>query len=249
MNRHALIRVLLTLFLLFSLTGCKRTVIQQENYTEPNSKYTESESNTSESESKMTEPETDITEPESKKESTGYYGQLHVEGTKLCDENNNSVQLKGISTHGLGWFPEYVNSKAIQEFHDNWNMNVFRLAMYTAEYNGYCSSDSKQKEQLKTIIHDGIKAAQDADMYVIVDWHILQDNNPLTNVEEAKVFFDEISTFYKNDAHIIYEICNEPNGNTTWQDIQEYANQIIPIIRGNAPNMVFVMLQEMVQLM
>ncbi len=232
MNRHTLIRVLLALFLVFSLIGCKRTVM-------------------AELESKITEPETETVQPkettaknesteESTEESTGYYGQLHVEGTKICDENNNPVQLKGISTHGLGWFPEYVNSKAIQEFHDNWNMNVFRLAMYTAENNGYCSSDSKQKEQLKSIIHDGIKAAQNADMYVIVDWHILQDNNPLTNVDEAKAFFDEISSFYKNDAHIIYEICNEPNGNTSWDNIQEYANQVIPVIRENAPDAVII---------
>lgn len=251
MNRHTLIRALLILFLLFSLTGCKKTEIQQENYIEQESKTLEPLSDITEPVSKITELEPETTQREEsmakneekeepKEEVTGYYGQLHVEGTKLCDENNNSIQLKGISTHGLGWFPEYVNAKVIQEFHDNWNMNVFRLAMYTAEYNGYCSSDSKQKENLKSIIHEGIKAAQDGDMYVIVDWHILQDNNPLTNVEEAKAFFEEISSFYKNDAHIIYEICNEPNGNTSWEDIQEYANQVIPIIRGNAPDAVII---------
>ena len=30
---------------------------------------------------------------------------------------------------------------------------------------------------------------------------------------------------------MIYEICNEPNGGTSWQDIKNYANEIIPVIR------------------
>ena len=33
----------------------------------------------------------------------------------------------------------------------------------------------------------------DLDMYVIVDWHILSDSNPLTYKEEAITFFDELS--------------------------------------------------------
>ena len=28
-------------------------------------------------------------------------GKLHVEGCKLVDQNNNEVQLRGVSTHGL----------------------------------------------------------------------------------------------------------------------------------------------------
>ena len=28
-------------------------------------------------------------------------GKLHVEGSKLVDQNNNEVQLRGVSTHGL----------------------------------------------------------------------------------------------------------------------------------------------------
>ena len=33
---------------------------------------------------------------------------LHVEGTKLCDKKGKVVQLRGVSTHGLSWYPEYV---------------------------------------------------------------------------------------------------------------------------------------------
>lgn len=172
--------------------------------------------------------------------SNQYYGPLHVNGTFLCDQYDNPIQLKGLSTHGLGWYPEYVNAGLFQSFQEDWNMNVIRLAMYTEEYNGYCISDDAQKKNLKSLIHQGIQIAQDLDLYVIVDWHILSDNNPLTHVEEAMDFFDEISAAYKDDPHILYEICNEPNGNTSWEDIKSYADQVIPVIRKNAPESIII---------
>ncbi|MEE3425101.1 MAG: hypothetical protein VZR26_06005, partial [Erysipelotrichaceae bacterium] len=38
-------------------------------------------------------------------------GFLHVEDTSLIDEDGNVVQLRGISAHGLTWYPDYINSK------------------------------------------------------------------------------------------------------------------------------------------
>ena len=91
----------------------------------------------------------------------------------------------------------------------------------------------KMKQKLIEITNNLI----DLDMYVIIDWHTLKDNDPNKYKEDAKVFFDEISTLYKDSPNIIYEICNEPSGNTvTWDDqIKPYAEEIIPIIRKNAP--------------
>lgn len=40
-------------------------------------------------------------------------GKLHVEGSKLVDQNNNEVQLRGVSTHGLAWYPQYVTMIAL----------------------------------------------------------------------------------------------------------------------------------------
>ena len=35
-------------------------------------------------------------------------------------------------------------------------------------------------------------------MYVIIDWHILSDNNPQTYKKESIEFFNEISKKYKD---------------------------------------------------
>ena len=39
---------------------------------------------------------------------------------------------------------------------------------------------------------------------------------------------------------MIYEICNEPNGGTTWSDIRSYAEIIIPVIRANDPDAIVI---------
>lgn len=55
---------------------------------------------------------------------TTYYdasaGRLHVKGTKLVDKKGHEVQLRGVSTHGLSWYPQYVNDKCFAQLHDKW---------------------------------------------------------------------------------------------------------------------------------
>ncbi len=163
---------------------------------------------------------------------------LHVEGAKLCDENGKQVQLRGVSTHGIAWFPRYVNKKLFTELKEKWGANVVRLAMYTAEYGGYCSGGNKK--ELKKLIKKGVRYAAEAGLYVIVDWHILNDNDPTINQKEAVKFFRQMSKALAKYDNVIYEICNEPNGGTTWKTIKKYAKKVIPVIRKNAPDAVIV---------
>ena len=37
---------------------------------------------------------------------------------------------------------------------------------------------------------------------------------------------------------MLYEICNEPNGGTSWESIKAYAEEIIPVIREKKPDAV-----------
>lgn len=163
-------------------------------------------------------------------------GALSVNGTQLVDENGNPVQLRGISTHGLAWFPSFVNEDAFKQFRQDWNVNVMRLAMYTHENGGYCTDGNK--ENLKNIIYRGVQYATENDMYVIIDWHVLQEQNPNRYKEEAKKFFEDMSSRYKDNNNVIYEICNEPNGGVSWSEIKSYAEEIIGVIRANDENAV-----------
>lgn len=163
-------------------------------------------------------------------------GALTVKGTQLTGANGEPVQLRGVSTHGLAWFSQYINQPFFDELHQDWNANVVRLALYTAESGGYCTDGDRT--QLTQLVQQGIDQATAADLYAIVDWHILSDANPLNHLEEAKTFFSSLAEKNAHATNIIYEICNEPNGDTTWDDIKAYANQVIPAIREHAPNAV-----------
>ena len=122
----------------------------------------------------------------------------------------------------------------ISKLKDDFNINVFRIAMYTDE-GGYISNKS-----IKNKVEEIVEYAKELDLYVIIDWHILHDNNPNTHKEEAKEFFKEMSAKYKDIPNVIYEICNEPNGSTTWDDVYNYADEIIPVIRENSENIIIV---------
>ena len=87
---------------------------------------------------------------------------LKVKGTQLVNSKGKAVQLKGVSTHGLSWFPEYVNQKAFSHIKKKWKANAVRLAMYTSEYNGYCVGDAANRRVLEKRVDDGVKYATKA---------------------------------------------------------------------------------------
>lgn len=157
------------------------------------------------------------------------HGRLKVKKTSLVNKEGKVITLKGVSTHGINWFPEYVNPEAFKTLRDSWGVNCIRLAMYTEEYNGYCSGGSKK--DLKSLINKGVKYATDLGMYVIIDWHILSDGSPKKHKKQAIAFFKEMAKKYKNHKNVLYEICNEPNGNVQWKDIKAYAKSVIKTIR------------------
>jgi len=159
-------------------------------------------------------------------------GRVHVEGTKLKDEAGRTVALRGVSTHGLTWFPEFIDEALFRQISTEWNANLIRLAMYASQYCG-----GYEEESLR-LVRKGIDAAIAADMYVIVDWHILEDGNPNAHVEEAKDFFAQIASDYADVPNLLFEICNEPNGETDWSDILDYCDSVIPVIRAQIPQAV-----------
>ena len=124
-----------------------------------------------------------------------YNGWLKTNGYKLENEKGEQIQLRGLSSHGIEWFSEVVTYNNLKELKDNWKINVFRIAIYTDENgSGYVSNKEETTKKIYKIIDDAI----DLDMYVIVDWHILKDNNPQIHKEEAKTFFSEISEKYSD---------------------------------------------------
>ena len=150
---------------------------------------------------------------------------LKVSDGALCDGQGKKVQLRGVSTHGIAWYGEYLNAGAMQSVRDAGG-NVIRIAMYTAGEEGYVLDPEMNLER----VFSGIEDAAAAGLYVIVDWHILQDGDPNEHLAEAITFFDAVASGYGDLPNILYEICNEPSG-VSWDSIKEYAHAVIPVIR------------------
>lgn len=160
-------------------------------------------------------------------------GWLQVIGTQLCNEKGSPVVLRGMSSHGLQWYGQYAGRQAIANT-AQWGANVFRVAMYTEE-GGYLSNPDSIRQRA----FDAADAAIANDMYVILDWHILSDGNPMDHLEEAKAFFQLAARRYGGNPAVLYEICNEPNGAVSWErDIKPYARQTVAAIREYAPRSV-----------
>ena len=125
----------------------------------------------------------------------------------LVDEQGEPVQLRGVSTHGLQWFPlgESLTFEAMEVAANEWKSDVFRVAMYVDE-DGYKTDPPKFTEMVDTIVEKTLELG----MYSIIDWHMLTPGNPMKNVEHAKVFFEHASKKHSHSGRVMYEICNEP---------------------------------------
>ncbi|MBN1479685.1 glycoside hydrolase family 5 protein [candidate division KSB1 bacterium] len=162
------------------------------------------------------------------------HGQLQVIGANLCDDRGHPVQLRGMSTHGLQWYgwPQYITPEALDTLSYAWKADILRLAMYPDE-GGYKTNPPFFRAMLDTLVDETLKRG----MYCLIDWHMLHPGDPWDNIEEAKAFFNYVAKKHGGKKYVLYEICNEPNGETaTWPRIKSYAEEVIPIIRLYDPD-------------
>lgn len=163
----------------------------------------------------------------------------------MVDQNGVPTQLRGASTHGMHWFPQYVNQNAFQTLRDDWGINMVRLVCYPRDGGsvGYLTGGDSTKQQLDTLIQNGVDYATKLGMYALVDWHV-HAYNPNEYLKEAKIFFTKYATMYKDHDNVLYEICNEPTG-TNWysgngKDLYTYCSEVIKTIRAIDPDAIII---------
>ncbi|MBO9703726.1 MAG: cellulase family glycosylhydrolase [Sporocytophaga sp.] len=161
-------------------------------------------------------------------------GKLKVVGSQLTSECGNPVQLKGFSSHGLQWFSNCVKTSALDELVNNWGIDIFRLAMYVQEQ-GYVTNPTTWKTYIDTWVDECGKRG----IYCMIDWHVLNPGDPNANLTESKDFWTYMATKHGGKKHVLFEICNEPNG-VNWSTVKTYANAVIPVIRAIDPNTIII---------
>ncbi|MFI6477045.1 cellulase family glycosylhydrolase [Nonomuraea sp. NPDC050663] len=158
-------------------------------------------------------------------------GQLRVCGLKLCNESGKQIQLRGMSSHGIQWHHDCLNTASLNALASDWKSDVLRISMYIQE-DGYDTNPRLFTDR----VHNLIEQATSRGMYAIVDWHMLNPGDPYANgnLAKAKTFFTEIAQRHNDKKNLLYEIMNEPSG-VAWSRIRNYAHEIIPVIRANDP--------------
>lgn len=159
--------------------------------------------------------------------------QLHINNGHILNSVNEEVKLIGICTadyslvnntwYTSNWY-DWYNIDSLQTL-KNWGINTFRIAMTPSEY----MNNHETIETYKEFVNLSISM----ELYTIVEWGYTKNPNDL--LSESIDFFSSISKQYSNNPYVIYDICNECY-NTTWQDIYDYAQTIIPIILNNSPD-------------
>ena len=182
-----------------------------------------------------------------------YYGKLKVrEGRPFIDgvkgsDTTRLVQIRGVSFgwSNSGWeSSRFYNAGAVERIAKDWKAEVVRAA-YGATSRAFTDADAvANRNRIETIVD----AAIENDVYVIIDWHSHNAQNERT---QAKDFFAYMAEKYGQNDHVIFELYNEPicsngsnscqaAGRTTWAEIKDYAEEIIPIIREHSGNLILV---------
>ncbi|MBX9850904.1 MAG: glycoside hydrolase family 5 protein [Cytophagaceae bacterium] len=157
------------------------------------------------------------------------YGQLSVKGKYIIGQYGDTVQLRGMSYFWSQWQGAYYNAGVVKWLKDDWKCTVIRAAM-GVDHGGYADQPYDQLERVKLVV----KAAIDAGIYVVIDYHSHQAHmDPYT----AKKFFSEMAKKYGSYPNVLYEIYNEPLQETSWSDdIKPYADTVIKAIREYDPD-------------
>ncbi|MEE1261101.1 MAG: cellulase family glycosylhydrolase [Paludibacteraceae bacterium] len=161
-------------------------------------------------------------------------GKLKVSGTQLVNECGNPIQLRGMSTHGPQWFRNCYSEESLDVLVKDWGITIFRLAMYVEEQ-GYITNPSGWRQW----IDQYVDYCGQRGIYCLIDWHVLNPGNPNAHKSDAIDFWKYMSQKHGKKAHVLYEICNEPNG-VNWSDVKNYATDVVKAIRDNNDNTVII---------
>ncbi|MAQ75930.1 MAG: hypothetical protein CL613_06320 [Aquimarina sp.] len=167
------------------------------------------------------------------------HGRLQVQGNRIVDKNGEVTSLAGNSLFwsNAGDTSDFYNAETVNHLADDWNSSIIRVAMGVKESwdegRGYIDSPAAQKAKIKKVIDAAIANG----IYVIIDWHTHEAE---LYESEAVQFFTEMAEEYGTYDNVLYEIYNEPIGQS-WSQIKSYANAVIAGIRSKDPdNMVIV---------
>jgi aryl-phospho-beta-D-glucosidase BglC (GH1 family) len=160
-------------------------------------------------------------------------GKPKLANTQLVNEYGEAMQLRGLSSHGIQWFPNCVTEASLRYAVESYGINLYRIAIYPgASEGGYESNPQYFDDYIANIV----SWCEILGIYVIIDWHVLNPGDPNVWLSNGVAinFWTKMASRYGSHPLVMYEISNEPN-NVDWSSVLWYHNSIISTIRAIDP--------------
>lgn len=141
--------------------------------------------------------------------------------TQLIDQHGNAVQLKGMSVFNPCCYDDCITQDSVNFLVKNWGINILRIPM-----------DADASIYNKRAAY--VDYAKNAGIYAIVDYHYT-GTNPIID-ENARNFWRNMATRFKNHENVFYELFNEPGPDADWETIiKPFHEAMLQVIRPIDP--------------
>ena len=91
------------------------------------------------------------------------------------------------------------------------------------------------------VLKPAVDYATSKNLYVIVDYHQIDNATSGTSAADAKTFWTDIAPKFATASNVLYEPFNEPiDTNVGWSALKPVAQQLIDTIRAGAPNNIII---------
>lgn len=174
---------------------------------------------------------------------------IKVEGKNFVTENGEVIRLKGVSFSDPDKLEKagQWNKRYFQEA-KNWGCNVVRFAIHPTALN------KRGWDTYFKLVDEGVKWAEELEMYVIIDWHSIGNLNtekwfrPMYNTSwnETVKFWQTVAKRYKgNNTVAVFELYNEPTndggklGEFSWKTWRPTLEKLIDEIRPSDDQKIF----------
>lgn len=179
-------------------------------------------------------------------DSTGFvslHGKPKLNSIHLVDANGSPLHLVGVSTHNILTFSSCYTLSSLQHLVTQWGITAFRVTVYLEENNGYIQNPSANDAKIAELV----SWCETLGVYAIIDYHVHEIGDPNHYLDymgaptgHAITFWQQQANLYKDKAHVLYEIANEPN-NVAWQpELVSYLNAVIAAIRAIDPETIII---------
>lgn len=178
---------------------------------------------------------------------------LHVEGNAIKDTAGNTVVLRGVSMIHAGWPYAYgagtsganttlKNFLKITDTAGGWYSRVVRMPVADSLGSTYLfpleGTTAEKDKWVATHLQPSIDSAKARGVYVILDYHLIEDITP-QKIDRCNRFWTYMAPKFANEDHVLYEVFNEPvktpAGDTKWSSLKPTSQAWVNLIRTYAP--------------